>query len=202
MRGFLPGLPSLRLCRRKETIHMVLYHTGYQEIRDPDVHYGRKNADFGQGFYLTDDREFACRWAKERKGSDTIVNTYDLSLTGLKVHRFARDADWFAYIFRSRRGQEDSLPEADVILGPIANDTIYDTLGIMTSGLLSKEEALKLLLVGPEYRQIALKTEKAAAQLTWISAEIFDIGAIRAYRRTVEEEQAAYQRQLAEALER
>ena len=71
---------------------MLLYHTGYQEIRDPDVHYGRKNADFGQGFYLTDDREFACRWAKERKGSDTIVNTYDLSLTGLKVHRFARPA--------------------------------------------------------------------------------------------------------------
>ena len=32
---------------------MKLYHTGYQEIRIPDLTVGRKNADFGQGFYLT-----------------------------------------------------------------------------------------------------------------------------------------------------
>ena len=32
---------------------MTLYHTSYQIIREPDVRYGRKNADFGQGFYLS-----------------------------------------------------------------------------------------------------------------------------------------------------
>ena len=42
---------------------LYLFHTGYAEIRDPDIHYGRKNADFGQGFYLTPDREFTYRWA-------------------------------------------------------------------------------------------------------------------------------------------
>ena len=31
----------------------------------PDFYRGRKNADFGQGFYLTPDREFAYRWAYE-----------------------------------------------------------------------------------------------------------------------------------------
>lgn len=35
------------------SFNMLLYHTGYQEIREPDIHHGRKNADFGQGFYLT-----------------------------------------------------------------------------------------------------------------------------------------------------
>ncbi|MBQ3911920.1 MAG: DUF3990 domain-containing protein, partial [Lachnospiraceae bacterium] len=44
---------------------MILYHTGDKEIRNPDIHYGRKNADFGWGFYLTPDREFTYRWAKE-----------------------------------------------------------------------------------------------------------------------------------------
>ncbi|MDC7301289.1 DUF3990 domain-containing protein [Agathobacter ruminis] len=29
----------------------------------PDIHCGRKNADFGQGFYLTGDVDFAHRWA-------------------------------------------------------------------------------------------------------------------------------------------
>ena len=37
---------------------MILYHVGFDIIKNPDIHYGRKNADFGQGFYLTDDKEF------------------------------------------------------------------------------------------------------------------------------------------------
>ena len=42
---------------------MRLYHTSDREIRNPDLPRGRKNADFGQGFYLTPDREFTYRWA-------------------------------------------------------------------------------------------------------------------------------------------
>ena len=44
---------------------MILYHTSNQIIKDPDIHHGRKNADFGWGFYLTPDREFTYRWARE-----------------------------------------------------------------------------------------------------------------------------------------
>ena len=43
---------------------MLLYHTGPVEIRQPDIRYGRKNADFGQGFYLTSSREQAQSFAK------------------------------------------------------------------------------------------------------------------------------------------
>lgn len=42
---------------------LKLYHTGTAEIRKPDIHRGRKNSDFGPGFYLTPDAEFALRWA-------------------------------------------------------------------------------------------------------------------------------------------
>lgn len=141
---------------------MVLYHTGFEIIRQPDVHFGRENADFGQGFYLTADAEFARRWARERRGQKTIINTYALDCTGLQIHRFRRDADWFAYLYANRSRKPDALA-ADVIMGPIANDTIYDTWGIITSGFLKPEAAMRLLLIGPEYQQIAIKTEKAAA---------------------------------------
>jgi len=30
---------------------MILYHTSDREIVYPDIHHGRKNADFGWGFY-------------------------------------------------------------------------------------------------------------------------------------------------------
>ena len=72
-----------------------LYHTGFAEIREPDIHYGRKNADFGQGFYMSDDEEFSKRWARVRRGEDTILNTYELDLTGLLIHQFTRDSVWF-----------------------------------------------------------------------------------------------------------
>ncbi|MDO4974542.1 MAG: DUF3990 domain-containing protein [Eubacteriales bacterium] len=67
---------------------MRLFHTSDRILPEPDVHYGRVNADFGQGFYLTPEREFALRWAGER----AVINVYELDLSGLKVHRFERDA--------------------------------------------------------------------------------------------------------------
>lgn len=50
---------------------MRLYHAGFEIIRQPDVHFGRRNADFGQGFYLTADADFARRWARARRGQKT-----------------------------------------------------------------------------------------------------------------------------------
>lgn len=144
---------------------MKLYHTGKLEIREPDIRRGRKNADFGQGFYLTPDMEFARRWA----GADAIVNEYELDLDGLQIHSFHRDEDWFRYIFHNRRAS-DSL-SADLVIGPIANDTIFETFGIISSGYLKLADAMKLLMIGPEYTQVAVKTEKAVRQLRWLRAE-------------------------------
>ena len=144
---------------------MKLYHTGKEEIRNPDIRRGRKNADFGQGFYLSPDREFASRWA----GADAVINEYELDESGLLIHRFRRDEEWFSYIFRNRRAMDDL--SADVVIGPIANDTIFETFGIISSGFLKPADAMKLLLVGPEYTQVAVKTEKAASRLKWIQSD-------------------------------
>lgn len=181
---------------------MKLYHTGFLTIERPDVHYGRSNADFGQGFYLSDDEEFSKRWAKIRKGSDTILNTYELDTDGLRVKRFIRDAEWFDYLYHNRAGYVDSLLEYDVIIGPIANDTIFDTWGIITSGLLPNDLALELLQLGGEYRQIVLKTEKAASQLRSITSRNIPPEEVARYRETVIREEQEYQRLFAERLSR
>ena len=55
--------------------------------------------------------------------------------------------------------------------GPIANDTIFDTFGIISSGYLEAADAMKLLMIGPEYTQVVLKTEEAAGRLRWIGVE-------------------------------
>ncbi|MBQ6622073.1 MAG: DUF3990 domain-containing protein [Mogibacterium sp.] len=171
---------------------MRLYHTSDREIRKPDIHRGRKNADFGWGFYLSPDRDFTYRWARD----NAVVNEYELEESGLTICRFSRSPEWFEYIFYNRRLQD--RVEADVIIGPIANDTIFDTLGILSSGYLKPEDALRLLMIGPEYTQVAVKTELAAARLRWIGAERIE----RADKETMREEQEAYQRCFAEEMER
>ncbi len=179
---------------------MLLYHAGFKTIEKPDIHYGRKNADFGQGFYLTPEEEFAHRWAGERKGEETVVNTYELALDGLVIKQFDRDREWFEYIYGNRNGKSDEL-KSDVIIGPIANDIIYNTNGIVTSGFLKPEEAMQILMVGPEYRQITIKTEKAVGQLKWLESKVLSHEEIMGYKKTLMAEETEYQKLLAEKLE-
>ena len=180
---------------------LTLYHTGFSVIKDPDVHIGRVNADFGQGFYLTADADFAHRWARERRGEQTVVNTYELDTADLSVHYFTRDEAWFDYISGNRNRLPDKL-SADVVIGPIANDTIYATFGIITSGFLKREDSMRLLMIGPEYQQIVLKTEKAAKHLRWLSSEVLSPESLREYRRIVAAEEEEYQELFAAEMER
>lgn len=162
---------------------MRLYHTSDVEIREPDIRRGRKNADFGQGFYLSPDLDFTSRWA----GKDMLVNEYELDEEGLEIYRFSRDKAWFQYIFQNRR-VTDTL-SADVVIGPIANDTIFETYGIISSGFLGAEDAMKLLMIGPEYTQAVIKTDKAVRQLRWIRS--FKIEQLDAQQRKAEQDEYA-----------
>lgn len=172
---------------------MLLYHTGFSEIRSPDIHFGRSNADFGQGFYLSGDEAFARRWAGERRGEKTYLNCYELSVEDLKTKRLSKDAGWFDYIVGNRSGRKDIFSEYDVIIGPIANDTIYDTWGILTSGLIDQETALRVFMLGPAYEQTVIKTEKAAAALHFISSQVLSHAEMEAYRDIVKREEERFQ---------
>ena len=169
---------------------LQLFHTSYEEIKNPDIHYGRKNADFGQGFYTSNDLDFAGRWAREKAGYDIIIN----------IKEFNRDSEWADYIFNNRAAKDDYLSEYDVIKGPIANDTLYNTFGIITSGFLSKKEALELLLQGGCYYQIVLKTQKAATHLEWIGSEILSHEKALRYHDIVKKEEEEYQEAISQIL--
>lgn len=179
---------------------MRVYHTGFDVIAAPDIRRGRANADFGQGFYLSDSEEFSRRWARERRGMTTYLNAYELDITGLHVKNLPRGEEWFRYIFDNRRFAPDSLAEYDVIIGAIAPDTIYDTWGILTSGLIDDNTALGALMLGGEYTQVVIKSEKAASALTFLGASELKSEDIAAWRATVREEERAYQSALSELL--
>ena len=186
---------------RKESFMKIrLYHTGHEVIQCPDIHHGRVNADFGQGFYLSDAEAFVGKWVHERRGQDVIVNTYELELDGLNVLRFERDETWLQYITSNRGFQKDAYPEVDVIIGPISNDTIYDTLGILASGFFDKEESLRLMKVGPTYYQTVLKSEKAVSNLMWIGSRVLEQQEINQFKDINKREEKEYLEELTKAM--
>ena len=87
-----------------------------------------------------------------------------------------------------------------MVIGPIANDTIFDTFGIISSGWLKPEDALSLLMIGPEYTQVAVKTDKAAAQLKWTGART--VTGVREQREALAEERTRYDERFAEQVRR
>lgn len=180
---------------------MKLYHTSDREIRMPDLSIGRRNADFGHGFYLTPDKNFAGSWARERTASDIVVNEYKIHSEGLKIRIFEKSEEWLSYILSNRRGSADSLADYDVIIGPIASDTLFETYGIITSGLLSSEQALELLDIGPDYTQVAIKTQSALDNLRWAGSYTLDDDAIRIAGIHYEEERMKFDSEFAAALD-
>ena len=179
---------------------IALYHVGFERIPNPDVRFGRKNADFGQGFYLSNDLAFSTRWARYRRGRTTWLNAYALNLEGLSVRRLNRDAEWVETILNNRSGAKDACAGADVVIGPIANDTLYDVWGLAVNPSLTPEQSLQLLCVGPWYVQYALKTDRAAANLTWVSSRPLSEAEIEAGRALVAGEEAGFQTRFAERL--
>ena len=179
---------------------MKLYHSGYDVIKSPDLKHGRKNADFGQGFYLSPDEEFSRKWAMPRTGRECIINTYELDETNLRIKTLKRDETWFGFILENRRYARDLYEEYDVIIGPVANDTIYDTLGITSGNWLSNEELLAILSAGPLYTQAVIKSEEAKKHLSFLSHEVLDPEAVREKRKSVRAEEEEFQKAMAEIL--
>lgn len=180
---------------------LTVYHTGFEEIRRPDLRAGRRNADFGQGFYLSDDASFALRWAKERGDTPCVLNTYRLDLNGLRIRRLYRCGTWFDYICANRAGRLDALAAYDAVIGPIACDTLYDTWGILTSGMIGRKTAVEAYRLGPYYRQIVLKSEKALSGLCFVSAQTVAKEQTAQNRAAVKREEQAYQEKLLRLLD-
>ena len=128
---------------------IIVYHGGTEKVELPICKFGRRNLDFGQGFYVTDLRKQAVDWATlvaDRRKLPPILNRYRLNRDAiLKEARCkvftAYDRDWLQFIVASRRG-EPVADDYDYIEGGVANDRVVDTVNLYMAGLMVEETAL------------------------------------------------------------
>lgn len=140
---------------------MILYHTSYTEIRQPDIQHSRPRLDFGTGFYLTPLRIQAERYGERfsRRGMKAIMNIYELDdcpECSRKVFA-AYNGEWLDFITACRKG----LPheQYDIIEGGIADDNVFDTIDLYFATIYSREQALGELRDKKPNHQICITSQ-------------------------------------------
>lgn len=156
---------------------MILYHGSNLVVEQPRLIEQNRFLDFGYGFYTTTNKEQAQNFARKvvvRRGGEPIVNVYELdenAPTGLlKIKRFsAPDEEWLDFVSAHRNGTYDG-EQYDLIIGAVANDDVYRTLQVYSTGLLTKEQALEALKVKKLFNQYVFATKEALALLKFVEA--------------------------------
>lgn len=158
---------------------MKLYHGSTAIVELPRILETQRLLDFGKGFYTTTNRNQAERWAiiKQKRLGETaksFVTTYefnDLLLTSqsLNVMSFNQASEeWLDFVVHNRN--EDVNHGYDVVIGPVANDTLYQTFTLYEAGILTKPETIARLKVHPLFDQVSFHSHKALGHLKIIDA--------------------------------
>ena len=131
---------------------MILYHGSHLAVPQPLAKAGRRNLDFGPGFYLTKLKAQAEAWAvvvAGRKGRHVIpvVSVYHFDKEqalsdGVRFKEFdTYNIEWLEYVVNCRQGKDHS-EEYDVVEGGVANDNVIDTVEDYEKGVITAEQAL------------------------------------------------------------
>lgn len=119
---------------------LLIYHSNYSTIEFPSICKSNFTKDFSYGFYCTTDKNQAEISANSFNSS--IVNIYALTNPeSLNIRKFNNYCDeWLDFLMSCRNG---NIHTYDVIISPIADDTIYDYMDSYIQGQMNKEKFYK-----------------------------------------------------------
>ena len=157
---------------------MILYHGSNTVVEKPRLIEQNRFLDFGYGFYTTTNKSQAESFAKKvvvRRGGTPTVNIYEIDdnigKELLKIKRFsAPDEEWLDFVSAHRNGTY-SGEQFDLIIGAVANDDVYRTLQVYSTGLLTKEQALEALKIKKLFDQYVFATNEAIKLLKFVKSE-------------------------------
>lgn len=152
---------------------MILYHGSNVIVSEPKLVQQNRFLDFGFGFYTTTNKKQAVSFAEKvyrrRKEGGKVVNVYEIdeqtAFAECSVLRFeCADEAWLDFVSDNRSGNYEG-PEYDFVYGPVANDDVYTTFTLYTSGVLTKEQTIEALKIKKLYNQLVLGSETALGYL-------------------------------------
>ncbi len=148
---------------------MKLYHGSNMEVAVPLAHAGRRNLDFGRGFYATRLKSQAQKWAslvasRKARNAQSVVNIYEcdeaeMLAVGYKYKNFPiYDMEWLEFVVACRHGNDET--DFDIVEGGVANDQVIDTVEDYEIGRITAEQALDQLRYKQPNNQICFRNQE------------------------------------------
>lgn len=171
-----------------------LLHGSDHVIEKPELYIGKKNNDYGQGFYCTHESSMAMEWAC-KQNTNGFVNKYVLEQEDLNILDLLNGEynilHWMALLLENRKFRLTSeiaidardyiinnflidLTDYDVVIGYRADDSYFSFAESFVQNGLSLRSLNEALRLGKLGAQTVLISEKAFENLTFESAETAD----------------------------
>jgi len=156
---------------------MLLYHGSNLSIEKPLLLKASHPTDFGAGFYTTTNYKQAVDFAKRvvnLRNGIAIVNIYELDEKEIEKNLIlwfeSPNAEWLHFVV-SNRMLKTIETDYDIVIGPVANDDVYETIIAFENGVYDEQEALKRLQVKKLYNQFVFKNQAAMDKLVFKEAK-------------------------------
>ena len=156
--------------------HKLLFHASKSGIKgDISPFAGRKNNDFGSGFYCGESYEQPISLISQYENS--VMYILDFHTTGLKPYIFEVDRDWMLTIayFRKTLGQFENhetiqaiinkIKGADYIIAPIADNRMFKIIDTFIQSEITDEQCKHCLAATNLGYQYVLLSEKATSKV-------------------------------------
>ena len=144
---------------------MKLYHGSNIGIDEIDLKRGRRGKDFGQGFYLSADREQAMLMARrtvdrEESGTATLTTyLFDEDILQnpgtLRIKIFqGYTMEWAEFVIKNRQNKTHrQVHRYDIVVGPIADDKVGLQISRYQLRYIPMEELIRQLsFIRPTYQ--------------------------------------------------
>lgn len=146
---------------------ITVYHGATEIVQAPLCKIGRPRLDFGQGFYVTDLKEQAIKWAKtlaDKRNEKPLLNIYQLDKDAILAEARSKiftayDKDWLDFIVGNRQGKNPAK-DYDYVEGGIANDRVIDTIKLYIGGIMDEISTLRQLAFHKPNNQICLLNQE------------------------------------------
>ena len=147
----------------------VIYHGSNIEVVVPKIMINGYYKDFGYGFYCTNMKKQAVRWAMTKRG-DSVINEYSYKKNeNLSVKEFENmSEEWLQFVVDCRRGIEHTY---DIVEGPMADDQIWNYVEDYISSDISKEAFWELVKFRYPTHQIVFCTDSALETIHFEGSE-------------------------------
>lgn len=153
---------------------MIIYHGSNVTVEEPKILTPNRYLDFGAGFYTTTNYDqalnFAGKVTMRKKCGRSTVNIYELDesiFEKVNVLNFeSADEAWLDFVSDNRSGI-DRTAGYDLICGPVANDDVYQTFILYSTGVYTKEQTIEALKIKKLYNQYVFTTDRAMSFLSF-----------------------------------